>query len=414
MVTLLGGVAAGVINLFIPVTFVAVSRIFVATPAWNDSTAIGSPAEAQTLTTYGDEFTQMRIPSYQRIASTPMVLEPVMRELGLDTTAAQLNQQVTIRAVPDTVMLDVEVRNPSAGLAADISNAVSEQLIATIKQLEKPPFNTVSPVQPVLVSAALAPSRPVTPQVALNIGLGLAFGLVSGLTYAAFRAQRAAAPAYLEPDNLLGVAGRDEVTETGDGDGLGRDTRFLRVAVMAGLHESASGSILLVAPRSSDATFAVGMQLAEAMVEAGATAVLVSADFTLPTNVPGPGLGDVLAGTASVADVLRVDKSGNSAFMSSGSPPGSATAALASPLLRDAIAQLESRFDCVLIVGPAVLETTDAVDLAASTGTCALVCPPDATPNEVADGEQLLRSAESRYLGRIAVSLTTSSAMGER
>jgi capsular polysaccharide biosynthesis protein len=408
LLTLLGGLAAGIVNLLMPVTFVASSRIFVATPTWNDSTAIGSPAEAQLLTTYGDEFSQMRIPSYQRVAATPIVLEPVIRELGLGITAAQLAQHVTVRAVPDTVMLDVEVRDSSGGRAADISNAVAQQLIGTIKQLEKPPFNTVAPIQPVVISPALPPSHPVSPQVVLNLLLGLAFGFVVGLTYAAFRAQRAATAVQSETERLLGVAGRDDVSETGDIDTVGSDTRFLRVALMAALHENASGSVLLAAPRSSEATLAVATQLADSIAEVGATVAIVVADFSLQTNASGPGLGDILAGAVTMADAIQEDATGGTALLAAGTKPQSTTAALTGPVMARVLAQLQSRFDCVVIVAPAVLETTDAVDLASRSGTCALVCPPEASASDIRDSEHLLGLADARYIGRIAAALMTS------
>lgn len=404
VVTLLGGVIAGAVNLMMPVVYVASARIFIATPAWNDSTAMDSPSAAQKLTSYGDEFTQMRVPSYQRVAVTPAVLGPVIDELGLPMTPAELAGQVTVRAVPDTVMLDVEVRDSSGALAADISNVVAEQLINTIKELEQPAFNAISPVQPVLVSPALVPSEPVAPQVLANIGIGIAFGFVLGLTYAAVRAQRVAQVAVTEDARLLGAVMLDEITETGQVDDIGSDTRFLRVALMAALHENALSTVLLSAPRASELVFQAAVQLAKVIAESGATAVLLVTDFSLRTVAsPSPGLSDVLAGAVTLDDALDLGGSGGFAVVPPGLAPASTTSALSGAALRRVIGDLERRFDCVLVVGPAVLESTDAIDLATRAGACALLCPPRVAAADAEDSERLLELAESRYLGRIAV-----------
>lgn len=405
--TLLGGAIAGTANLFMPVTFSASARVFIATPAWNDSTASDSPTARQKLTSYGDEFSQMRIPSYQRVAVTPTVLGPVIDELRLDTTPAELAEQVTVRAVPDTVMLDVEVRDSSGAFAADIANVLADELIVTIKELEQPAFNAVSPVQPVLVSPALVPTRPVAPQVLVNIGVGIAFGFVLGLTYAGVRAQRNALAAVSEDGPLLGAVSLDEVSETGEVDEIGSDTRFLRVSLMSALHESASCTVLLTAPRSSELVSDTAVQLAKAVAESGATAVLLVADFSWNDAASSAGVRDVLAGAMTLDDVIDLSHSGGFAVVPAGLAPANTTSAVTSRAMRNVIKELERRFDCVLVVGSAVLESTDAIDLATTAGAYALVCPPRVTTADVEQSENLLGLAGSRYLGRIAVFAST-------
>ncbi|MCG5431644.1 Wzz/FepE/Etk N-terminal domain-containing protein [Mycobacterium sp. MYCO198283] len=403
---LLGGVAAAGLNLLLPVTYSASAQIFVATPDWNDSTSVGDPNAGQRLTSFGDEFSQMRMASYQRVADTPGVLQPVIERLNLDTTPSELAAHVTTRSIPDTVILSVEARDSSGPRAAQIADAVAQQLSEYIKELERPASNSVSPIQPLVLRAADVPTSPISPRVVPNILAGCAVGLIVGLTWVAFREtrqQRREASAE-DVGNLLGVLTLNERNEVGEVMDVGSDARFLRVSLTAALHGNANGKALLTAPRSTPVVFETAVQLAKAMAEVGTSVVVVMADFTQQVEGrSGPGLGDVLAGRTDLGSAIVRDDTGRLGVLPAGAAPANVTAALAGPAMRTVIDDLSAMFDAVLVVGPAVLESTDAVDLASCTGAHALVCPPRASRDDVLDAQRLLALASSVDIGGILV-----------
>ena len=189
--TLLGAAAAGLINLMLPVVYEATTKIVIATPYWNDSTAsipddtAGDVSYAMRNTnTYGDEFSQDRMGSYARLVSTPLVTDRVNERLRLGQSGKDLAKKVTGRMFPDTVVLEVLAQDASPVKAATIADATAQETIDVIKELERPPYTSVSPVQPVLTEPASVPARPISPRTLPNIACGAIIGFLLGLDLA--------------------------------------------------------------------------------------------------------------------------------------------------------------------------------------------------------------------------------------
>ena len=199
--TLLGAAAAGLINLMLPVVYEATTKIVIATPYWNDSTAVIPDETAgdggyatENSQTYGDEFSQQRMGSYARLVSTPLVTDRVNERLRLGQSGEDLAKKVTGRMVPDTVILEVLAQDASPVKAATIADATAQQTIDVIKELERPPYTTVSPVQPVLTEPASVPSYPISPRTLPNIACGAIIGFLLGLAWLAVYVARRESP----------------------------------------------------------------------------------------------------------------------------------------------------------------------------------------------------------------------------
>ncbi|MEQ1737860.1 MAG: hypothetical protein ABL886_15815, partial [Rhodoglobus sp.] len=82
-------------------------------------------------------FTQGRIASYVLVASSGLVLEPVIAELGLDISVEDLSHQITVTAPPQTFIIEITATAPTPELARDIANAVSAEFADVVSnQLE--------------------------------------------------------------------------------------------------------------------------------------------------------------------------------------------------------------------------------------------------------------------------------------
>ena len=174
-----------------PVTYTSTARILIATPIWNDMIGSGSTSgggdsalaaatgSGDVSSSYGNQFTQQRMPTYLGVLTTPEVLDPVARHLGV--SEEDLAGRVTGRLVPETVMLDISVSSDSAGGAADATNAVVTQYTKTLEHLETPSFSAASPVQPVIVAPPVPPSTASGPSVMVSIVVGGALGLLAGI-----------------------------------------------------------------------------------------------------------------------------------------------------------------------------------------------------------------------------------------
>ncbi len=146
------------------------STIFVSTQAGS------SAAELQ----QGSSFAQARINTYVGLVTTPIVLEPVISQLGLPTTPESLAKEVKASGTLNSTLIAIAVSDPDAARAATLANAVAASLSAVVPQLEPEASDGTSPVRLSLVSEAQAPASPSSPNIPLNLALGALIGLAWG------------------------------------------------------------------------------------------------------------------------------------------------------------------------------------------------------------------------------------------
>ncbi len=86
--------------------------------------------------TQGSTFTQQRVATYVNVATTPLVLDPVIRDLGLDVTAGALAKSVSVTSTLNTTFITIAVTDADPVKAADIANAVAAQLPLAVEEIE--------------------------------------------------------------------------------------------------------------------------------------------------------------------------------------------------------------------------------------------------------------------------------------
>ena len=120
-----------------PKIYQAQTRIFVSTPGAKDNKALMQ----------GNSFTQSRVASYADVITNRLVLDPVIRTLNLDTTAAQLGSQITATVSPGTVLIEIDVTNADPRMAAQVADALAKQITHTVADLEGIAPDQVQPGQ---------------------------------------------------------------------------------------------------------------------------------------------------------------------------------------------------------------------------------------------------------------------------
>ncbi len=144
-----------------PKVYEADSRLFVE--------PITSGASKDTLDVYSLIARQSELAqTYAEIATSPPIRRAVIDSLQLN--AAQQNDiSFNSRLIPGTTLLSVATQSTDPNLARDYTNAVATALVDYVTKLETP-FGLKS------VYDAGTPSRPVSPNVPLNIVLGVMVG----------------------------------------------------------------------------------------------------------------------------------------------------------------------------------------------------------------------------------------------
>ena len=108
-------------------------------------------------------------------------------KLDLDMSAEALQEKVKASATPDTVLIDVSVLDPSPVQARDIANALSDEFVVMVRELETPADGARPDARVVVEQHASIPDHPVIPKTTRNLAIGLALGVLLGIGLAVLR-----------------------------------------------------------------------------------------------------------------------------------------------------------------------------------------------------------------------------------
>jgi capsular polysaccharide biosynthesis protein len=138
--------------------------------------------------TSGAQFIERRVTSYPDVARSEAVLGPVIADMGLDVSVADLRSRVSADSPLESSQIDITVSDTDAERVAATTNAIAGEFRRTVEELESPAGGD-SPVSLTVTDPANVPSDPVSPQAGLFLGLGLVVGLALGAAAAVLRSR---------------------------------------------------------------------------------------------------------------------------------------------------------------------------------------------------------------------------------
>jgi receptor protein-tyrosine kinase len=148
------------------------------------------------------------------------------------------------------------------------------------------------------------------------------------------------------------------------------------------------------------------ISLAIVLAQSGQRVALVEGDLRRPRVtqyldiVSGAGLTNVLAGVASLEDVLQPVGDGKLTVLASGPNPPNPSEMLGSAHMRDLIGELRESNDYVVIDSSPLLPVTDGAVLGALSDGVVLVTRYGATKrDQLRQSAQMLRSVDAKLLG---------------
>lgn len=270
--------------------------------------SIGSGVSGSDLN-QGASYAQGQMLSFVELAETEHVLAPVVDDLGLDFTPAQLAEALEVSTPSGTSVITVAARATDPEQAAALANAAARSLVEVVQEVAPRDPDGRATVTVRTVDRAETPTVPVSPNTRVNTVAGALLGLaLCVLVILAIRRldtrvrgteQLAAAGAL----PLLGSIVRSDGTALAPSDPAAEHYRRLAATLDAVLVERpSSGTKQVRKPRTFVVTSAVedggavtvAANLAAAMAEAGSRVSLVAAtDADLPdapANVEIAGL----------------------------------------------------------------------------------------------------------------------------
>ena len=341
----------------------------------------------------GATYAERTVTSYVKVATTAVVLQPVIDEMSLDLTPEQLARKLTVTSPTSTQIITVTASDDSPTQAAALSNAVAQKLLSAVDELAPAGPDGARLVSATVIDHAAAPARPASPRPAVNLALGGLLGLLLGAGQAILRSTldtRIRTADDLEEVTdapVLASIGRVETTPQRAANGQenahwanAEAYRRLRTNVgFVGLGGERRPSMVITSSVAGEGKTETVINLARVLAHAGDSVLLVDADLRRPQvaqrmGIDGDlGLSDVLTGRATLQELTIDIAAGYLAVLPAGAVPPNPSELLGSRAMAQLIESAEHRYDYVLFDSAPLLPVTDAVVLSAQTGGAIVV-----------------------------------------
>lgn len=408
VLTLLGlGGAAGYSLTRTPI-YESASTVFVSTQSGNTAQELQQ----------GSVFAQARINTYVGLATTPVVLNPVIADLGLARTSEELAKNVKASAALNSTLITIAVSDADAVKAAQIANAIAASLASVVPQLEPESNSGASPIRLSRVSDAQPALKPSSPNVPLNLALGTLVGLALGIGVAVLRTtldNRVRTPR--DAETITGAPGigaiaydtkakeRPLIVHADPLSPRAESFRALRTNLQF-LDMGGRSSFVITSSIPSEGKSTTTINLAIALADAGKRVALLDTDLRKPKVAEylgmegGAGLTDVLIGRAKVSEVM-LPWGGRSLYvLPAGKIPPNPSELLGSHQMSMLLDMLEKDFDVVLCDAPPLLPVTDAAILArATSGALLIVSAGRTTKHQLAGATEALTTVGAKLAG---------------
>lgn len=410
--------AVAAVTFIMPPKYTATAEVF--------ATYAGQSGETQTTNdmSSGANYLNTQIKTYPELVKTEAVLQPVIKDLGLDMTTTDLAGVVTATNPTNTFMVDISAEVGDPQQAADIANSVAKNLADQISSDLYSNSSSSSPIKLSVVQKAQAPTGQSSPNIPLYLAAGLILGIIVGIGVALLK-------------DILNtkVDSTDDVRELTHASSLGTvpqatildDSRPVVVAQPAGseaeefrrirtnlsfLTTTAAqghGRLLVITSTDpSEGKTTVSSNVAVALAEEGKSVLLIDADLRHPSvahklGIEGHvGLSHVLSRQASPADVIQKYWKPNLHIMPAGKRPANASILLNSDLMKEMVDQALTQYDYVIIDTAPLSIASDATVFGRMAGGLVLVTGKGVVEKkELESTATALQTAEVPILGFI-------------
>lgn len=400
---------AGGVTMLMTQRYTATTRLFFAVAGTGSATDLAQ----------GSSFAERQMTSYAEVARSPLVLNPVIRDLGLDMTADVLDNRITATVPTDTVILELAVIDENAAQSAAIANAVGAKVSEVASRLSPDRADGSQAVLATTLAPAAVPVAASTPNIPRNLALGLVVGLLLGFGVALLR-QVLDTKVRSEQDvraatdsSILGVIAFDDKVPTHPV--ILRDDphsppaeaiRRLRTNLQFIDVAERSRSIVISSSVSGEGKTTTAINLAVSLADAGSRVLLIDADLRRPSiadylGLEGrAGLTTVLIGKATEADVVQPWGDSSLDVLPAGQVPPNPSELLGSKAMQALLDRVTSTYDIVLIDSPPLLPVTDAAVLGRQVGGLLVIAGVDVIHRpQLKETMNLLDTAGCHVLG---------------
>jgi capsular exopolysaccharide synthesis family protein len=409
--------AAAAVSLRATPEYQSKTQFFISTSAANSD-----PSSAYN----GSLFSEERVSSYADLMNGPFLAQAVSSHLGGHPAPSVVQDEISASAVPNTVLLDVTVTDPSARRAQRIASAIGTAFPPIATQIEATGAHA-SPIKVSVVKPATFSSAAVSPATTRNIALAVIVGLLVGVGLAVLRETLDVSvknPEDVDREFGLPTLGaiafdpnapkRPLIVQEDPHSPRTEAFRQLRTNLQFLNVDRAPRSLVISSSIPEEGKTTTATNLAITMAQSGLRVLLVEGDLRRPRlayylGLEGSvGLTNVLVGSVSLDDATQRWGNGQLHVLASGPTPPNPSELLGSQGMADLIRGLEKSYDYVLIDAPPLLPVTDAAVMAAATGGVIVIVRHGHTKQkQLAHAVTALQSVDATVFGIVLTMVPT-------
>ncbi|WP_460798527.1 tyrosine-protein kinase domain-containing protein [Microbacterium sp. GXF0217] len=327
----------------------------------------------------GSAYTQNQMLSFASLATSASVLDPVIDDLaddGIDVTSSQLRRALSVTIPQNTVILDITAASADPDVAAQIANAVADNLTDVVLDIAPKDDRGESTVAARVIEPGVPAQFQSSPNKSQDAVLGVvvgAFGALLALSAWALldrRVRSAAALAEVTDLPVLGMIPRRRTSASGAAflvspNGSAAEAfRQIRSALRFSAVEHQIGVLAVTSAIAGEGKTTSSVNIALAFAEMGNRVLLVDADLRRPNvaNVLGienaVGLASVLVDAVTLEEAV-ISTAGLDVLTAGEHVPNPAQL-LASHKMTELVESLRPRYDFVVIDMAPLLSVADA------------------------------------------------------
>ncbi|WP_170165368.1 hypothetical protein [Luteococcus japonicus] len=350
----------------------------------------------------GSIYVSSQMGSYRSLAASPLILDPVIKELGLDMQSEDLAGKLAITSPEDTSIVIIQAHDTDPKRAQDICNSVAKHLAQAAVDLSPRRASGKHMADAQVLMPAALPTVASAPNPYNNAIMGIAAALAAGLAAALLRGLldpkiRTSRQLVRSRDTgaLLAVLPKDDAVQGG-----GRFDPSHSVALeqlpanfLQGRIDDDRRPIAVVTSGDrGEGKTTVSLELARGLAASGLSVALVDAAVNsgglgekLGVKSGAPGLSEVLAGSIPLPKALhRPQAEPGLSVLPVGSGGLPAVAMIGSAAMRRLLVELGGTYDAIVIDTPGLGESTLAKTLSDLATDAIVVATPQTTREELA------------------------------